>query len=50
MGSEMCIRDSAYLDRWGWEVGRFLPEGLAADATMDELTTQADQIPVFLID
>lgn len=38
-----------YLDRWGWEVGRFLPEGLAADATIEELADRADEIPVFLL-
>lgn len=39
----------AYLDKWGWEVGRFLPEGLATDATADQLAEHAVQIPVFVV-
>ncbi|GAB08946.1 hypothetical protein GOARA_022_00220 [Gordonia araii NBRC 100433] len=40
---------AAYLSKWGWEVGRFLPEGVAADASVDELAVHAHQIPVFAV-
>ncbi|MEC3917203.1 nitroreductase family deazaflavin-dependent oxidoreductase [Nocardia sp. CDC160] len=36
----------AYLDRWGWEVGRFF-EGLTKNATDAELTAIAPGFPVF---
>ncbi|MGC4934981.1 nitroreductase/quinone reductase family protein [Gordonia sp. DT30] len=38
-----------YLDKWGWEVGRFLPDGLAADASEAQLAEHAAQIPVFTV-
>ncbi|RPA63470.1 nitroreductase family deazaflavin-dependent oxidoreductase [Gordonia oryzae] len=38
-----------YLDKWGWEVGRFLPEGLGVDATEAQLAEHAEQIPVFTV-
>lgn len=38
----------AYLERWGWEVGRFL-EGLGKDSTDDELLAAASGIPVFRV-
>lgn len=38
-----------YLDKWGWEVGRFLPEGLGVDATEAQLAEHAEQIPVFAV-
>ncbi|MTJ88745.1 nitroreductase family deazaflavin-dependent oxidoreductase [Nocardia seriolae] len=36
----------AYLDRWGWEVGRFF-EGVTKNATDAELTEIAPGFPVF---
>ncbi len=38
-----------YLRKWGWEVGRFLPEGLSAKPTDDELVRHAASIPVFAV-
>ncbi|MFD7847543.1 nitroreductase/quinone reductase family protein [Nocardia sp. NPDC059764] len=38
----------AYLDRWGWEVGRFF-EGVTKDATDAELTDIAPGFPVFVL-
>ncbi len=38
-----------YLAKWGWEVKRFLPEGLSVDAGDDELAAHAHQLPVFVI-
>jgi deazaflavin-dependent oxidoreductase (nitroreductase family) len=37
-----------YLDRWGWEVGRFV-EGLTARSTDAELAAAAPGMPVFLV-
>lgn len=37
-----------YLDRWGWEVGRFV-EGLTATSTDAELATAAPGMPVFRV-
>jgi hypothetical protein len=37
-----------YLDRWGWEVGRFV-EGLSARSTDAELAAAAPGMPVFLV-
>jgi deazaflavin-dependent oxidoreductase (nitroreductase family) len=37
-----------YLDRWGWEVGRFV-EGLTARSTDAELAAAAPGLPVFLV-
>lgn len=37
----------AYLDRWGWEVKQYLPQGLAVDAPEDRLAQFADRLPVF---
>ncbi|WP_040793014.1 nitroreductase family deazaflavin-dependent oxidoreductase [Nocardia paucivorans] len=37
-----------YLQRWGWEVGRFF-EGVTKDATDDELAAIAPGFPVFRI-
>ncbi|MGV9710176.1 nitroreductase/quinone reductase family protein [Gordonia sp. NPDC003424] len=36
-----------YLKKWGWEVGRFLPEGLATDADDAALAAHAASLPVF---
>lgn len=38
-----------YLERWGWEVGRFF-EGITKDATDAELAGIAPGFPVFRID
>lgn len=38
-----------YLTKWGWEVGRLLPEGLAADADAARIEPYAAQIPVFRV-
>ncbi|MGW4249014.1 nitroreductase family deazaflavin-dependent oxidoreductase [Nocardia sp. NPDC004722] len=38
----------AYLDRWGWEVGRFF-EGVTKDATDAELADIAPGFPVFAL-
>ena len=40
---------AAYLEKWGWEVGRFF-EGLSADSGPDEIRAAAPGFPVFLID
>ena len=40
---------AAYLRKWGWEVGRFLPEGLSAKASADEIAPYAHLIPVFQV-
>ncbi|MFW0792903.1 nitroreductase/quinone reductase family protein [Gordonia sp. CPCC 205515] len=37
----------SYLDKWGWEVSRFLPEGLDTDADDTTLAEYADALPVF---
>jgi deazaflavin-dependent oxidoreductase (nitroreductase family) len=37
-----------YLDRWGWEVGRFV-DGLTARSTDAELAAAAPGLPVFLV-
>ena len=39
----------AYLDRWGWEVGRFLPPGLGTDDDVTTISAHADDIPVFAV-
>lgn len=36
-----------YLRRWGWEVGRLLPEGLSTRPDDVTLAAYADQLPVF---
>ncbi|MGW4351951.1 nitroreductase family deazaflavin-dependent oxidoreductase [Nocardia sp. NPDC004582] len=38
----------AYLDRWGWEVGRFF-EGVTKNATDAELAAIAPGFPVFVL-
>ncbi|MFT4395124.1 nitroreductase family deazaflavin-dependent oxidoreductase [Gordonia lacunae] len=38
-----------YLRRWGWEVARFLPAGLEASSSDDELAAHAHLIPVFAV-
>jgi deazaflavin-dependent oxidoreductase (nitroreductase family) len=38
----------AYLDRWGWEVGRFF-EGVTKGATHDQLAAIAPGFPVFAV-
>lgn len=40
----------AYLDRWGWEVKRFLPAGLTVDASDEQLAAHAHQMPVFVLE
>lgn len=37
----------SYLDKWGWEVKRFLPDDLPADADLARLSVNAHRIPVF---
>lgn len=37
----------AYLATWGWEVKRFLPEGLTVDADDATLAAHVHQLPVF---
>ncbi|MFW0787100.1 nitroreductase/quinone reductase family protein [Gordonia sp. CPCC 206044] len=39
----------AYLDKWGWEVGRFLPEGMGTDADDATIRAHAADLPVFEI-
>lgn len=39
----------AYLDKWGWEVGRFLPAGLTVDADEATIAAHAADIPVFVV-
>ncbi len=39
----------AYLDKWGWEVGRFLPPGLDVDADVATIAGFAADIPVFAV-
>jgi hypothetical protein len=39
----------AYLHRWKWEVGQFF-EGLAPDATDEEIAAVAPGFPVFALD
>lgn len=38
-----------YLRKWGWEVSRFLPEGLDAKPSDADLAAHAGSIPVFAI-
>ena len=38
----------AYLDRWGWEVGRFF-EGISKSSTDEELAAIAPDFPVFVL-
>ena len=38
----------AYLDRWGWEIGRFF-EGLDKHATVEQLVAIAPGFPVFRV-
>lgn len=38
----------AYLDRWGWEVGRFF-DGVDARSADDEIAAVADGFPVFTV-
>ena len=38
----------AYLDKWGWEVGRFV-EGLTKTSTDAELAAAAPGMPVFAL-
>lgn len=42
------LRD--YLDRWGWEVGALLPDGVAVDMAERELGAVAHLLPVFRLD
>ncbi|WAC55833.1 nitroreductase/quinone reductase family protein [Gordonia sp. SL306] len=39
----------AYLDKWGWEVGRFLPEGMGTEPDDATLAAHLDDLPVFEI-
>ncbi len=39
----------SYLERWGWEVGRFF-DGISADATDEDLMAIADRHPVFRLE
>ncbi|GAA1482916.1 nitroreductase/quinone reductase family protein [Gordonia sinesedis] len=53
--SELPVADRvpvlrAYLDRWGWEVGRFLPDGLTADATHEQVAAHAHLLPVLVVE
>lgn len=38
-----------YLRRWGWEVGRFLPEGMTTSPTDADLERFAPMLPVFAV-
>lgn len=38
-----------YLRRWGWEVGRFLPDGLTPSSDDATLRTHLDALPVFAV-
>lgn len=38
-----------YLRRWGWEVGRFLPEGLTPSSDEATLRAHLDALPVFTV-
>lgn len=38
-----------YLRRWGWEVGRFLPEGMSTSPTDADLERFAPLLPVFAV-
>ncbi|MFT3900878.1 MAG: nitroreductase/quinone reductase family protein [Gordonia sp. (in: high G+C Gram-positive bacteria)] len=40
---------AAYLKKWGWEVGRFLADGIDPRADEAELARHAGKIPVFEI-
>ncbi|NMO04188.1 nitroreductase family deazaflavin-dependent oxidoreductase [Gordonia sp. TBRC 11910] len=40
---------SDYLRRWGWEVGRLLPDGLAPDSDEATLRAHLDDLPVFTV-
>jgi hypothetical protein len=40
---------AAYLAKWGWEVGRFLPGHLTPGASVDEIATEAAKLPVFIV-
>lgn len=40
---------ATYLRKWGWEVGRFVPEGLPVKPTDEELVRHAASIPVFAV-
>ncbi|MCX2963894.1 nitroreductase/quinone reductase family protein [Gordonia aquimaris] len=39
----------AYLDKWGWEVKRFLPEGMGTEPDDATLARHVDDLPVFEI-
>lgn len=39
----------AYLDKWGWEVGRFLPEGLTVNSDDAEFAAHLASMPVFAL-
>ncbi len=38
-----------YLRRWGWEVGRFLPEGLTPNSDEATIRRHLDALPVFAV-
>lgn len=40
---------AAYLDKWGWEVGRFLPDGLSPGDAVNDVATHAHKLPVFVV-
>ncbi|MFT4200987.1 nitroreductase/quinone reductase family protein [Gordonia sp. (in: high G+C Gram-positive bacteria)] len=40
---------AVYLKKWGWEVGRFIPDGIDVHADVDELARHAGKIPVFAV-
>ncbi len=40
---------SAYLARWGWEVGRLLPEPLTPESDAADLRAHARLLPVFRV-
>ncbi|GED99350.1 nitroreductase/quinone reductase family protein [Gordonia crocea] len=53
--TEVAVDDRAriiatYLDKWGWEVGRFLPAGVTPDSSVEELAGVAHLIPVFAVE
>lgn len=47
--AEQATVISGYLARWGWEVGQYLPEGLAADRSDASIREHAGELPVFEI-
>lgn len=56
VGAELADDDPAtvgvlreYIRRWGWEVEAMLPEPIKADASVEQLTRVAAQLPMFRV-